>query len=86
MKGVTKRDRNGKVYWYTRIDGKRTYCGEGDKGKAIAMAARGKHLATSYEKKEINAGLKVERPKFKTVGKLMDWYMQFAFRTEKSSL
>lgn len=32
MKGVTKIERkNGTSYWYTRVDGRRVYCGKGER-------------------------------------------------------
>jgi hypothetical protein len=40
MKGVTCITRNGATYWYARVDGQRVYCGKGDKGYKVAVAAR----------------------------------------------
>ena len=71
MKGVTCK--NG--YWYARIDGKQVYCGKGDKGRDIAIAAKAKDITRQYENKEINAGLKVKKVEFKNVLELSDWYM-----------
>ena len=40
IKGVACIKRKGTVYWYARIDGKRVYCGKGDKGQERAEAGR----------------------------------------------
>jgi integrase len=76
MRGVSSVTRKGVVYWYARIGDKKTYCGKGDKGFQIAVAAKGKDLAKGYENKEIRVGLKVTRPEFKTIRDLANWYMQ----------
>jgi integrase len=69
--------RNGQ-YYYARTENGLVYCGKGAKGKKLAIAARGKYVSKSYERKEINAGLIVERPEFKTVGGLLDWYLNLS--------
>jgi integrase len=71
MKGVTSRGN----YWYARIDGKKKYCGIGEKGRELAEAARAKHIAKSYETRELSVGLKVERVKLKTFEDLSKWYL-----------
>jgi hypothetical protein len=76
IKGVTSRNENGSIYWYARIDSKKTYCGKGDKGYQIAVAAKAKEMARKYENKEVNAGLKVKKVQFKNFTELCNWYMQ----------
>ena len=83
MKGVSKIERKGSVYWYARIDGNRVYCGEGDKGKKLAEAGRAKYVAKQYENREANAGLKVKKVEFKTIKDLSNWYMQLPTIQEK---
>jgi integrase len=76
MKGVTCINRNGATYWYARVDGQRVYCGKGDRGYKVAVAARSKYVARRYETREMTAGLKVRKAEFKTVRDLSNWYMQ----------
>jgi len=76
MKGVTCIKRKGTIYWYARVDGQRVYCGKGDKGHGLAVAARSKHIAKQYENREIGAGLKVRKAGFKNVQGLANWYFQ----------
>jgi integrase len=76
IKGVTCITRNGSTYWYARVDGERVYCGKGDKGYKLAVAARSKYVAKRYENREMAAGLKVRRAEFKTVQDLSNWYME----------
>jgi integrase len=76
MKGVTSQERNGAVYWYARIDGQRAYCGQGKEGERLAKVARKKWDVKQYETREASAGLKVKRPKLKTVAKVADWYIE----------
>jgi integrase len=75
MKGVSSVTRNGADYWYANIAGKKTYCGAGDKGRKLAEAARAKAVAKGYEYREVYAGLKVQRPDFRTVKEMLNWYM-----------
>jgi integrase len=75
MKGVSSSTRNGVEYWYARVNGQKKYCGKGSKGRELAHAAKSKDVARSYENKEINAGMKVKRSKFKTVKDIINWYM-----------
>ncbi len=75
MKGVTSITVKGSVYWYARIDGRKKYCGKGDKGRKLAEAAKAKDIARSYERKEVSAGLRVKRYDLKTVKDLLNWYM-----------
>jgi len=75
IKGVTSIKRNSAEYWYARIGGIKKYCGEGDKGLQIAIAAKAKEIAKSYESKEVGAGLKVKRYELSTFKKLSNWYM-----------
>ena len=63
IKGVFQKN----DYWYARVDSKQVYCGKGDKGYELAVAARAKDIARSYENKEVNAGLKVKRVRFKKI-------------------
>lgn len=81
MKGVTCK--NG--YWYARIDGKQVYCGKGDKGRDIAIAAKAKDITRQYENKEVNAGLKVKRVEFKKIQALSNWYMTLPQTQNKKS-
>jgi integrase len=76
MIGITSITRNGNTYWYARVDGHRKYCGKGEKGRKLAVAARSKSVAKRYENREVNAGLKVKKVAFKTVTDLANWYMQ----------
>ena len=76
IKGVTCIQRNGSVYWYARIDGRRVYCGEGGEGKKRAEAAKAKEMAKKYEDRDRNAGLKVKKVEFRTIKELANWYMQ----------
>jgi integrase len=76
MKGITKITRKGADYWYARVDGERKYCGKGEKGRKLAIAARSKYVAKRYENREITAGLKVKKVEFNTVTDLANWYMQ----------
>lgn len=71
IKGVTQK--NG--YWYARIDGKQVYCGKGSKAKQLAEAARQKWNVKQYENKQVNAGLKVKKIRFKNFAELCNWYM-----------
>ncbi|PQP35219.1 hypothetical protein C6A37_03650 [Desulfobacteraceae bacterium SEEP-SAG9] len=71
MKGVFQK----KGYWYARIDGQEKYCGKGDKGHDLAVAAKAKEIAKAYENREINTGLKVRRTTLKTVQDVANWYM-----------
>jgi hypothetical protein len=36
MKGVSSITRNDAIYWYARVDGRKTYCGKGDDGHTLA--------------------------------------------------
>ena len=45
MKGVSSSVRKGVEYWYANINGKKTYCGVGDKGREIAIAAKAKEIS-----------------------------------------
>jgi integrase len=85
MKGVTSTTRNGAVYWYARIGGKRVYCGKDAEGRKLAEAARAKELAQKYENREINAGLTVRRPDLRTVRDLANWYMELPSVQEQRS-
>jgi len=40
----------------------------------MAEAARSKHIPKQYETREMDAGLKVIKSDFKTIGDLIDWY------------
>jgi len=75
MKGVTCITRKGSAYWYARVDGRRVYCGEGAKGRELAVAARSKAVAKRYENREVVAGLLTKRSEFRTVRELANWYM-----------
>lgn len=83
MKGVTCISGKGVEYWYARIDGEKIYCGKDGKGYKIAIAAKAKEIAKKYENKEINAGLKVKKVKFKTVKQMANWYMALPNIQEK---
>jgi hypothetical protein len=72
IKGVFQKDN----YWYARVDGKQVYCGKGNKGYNLAVAAKAKETARKYENKEINAGMKVKRAEFKTVDEMLKWYLE----------
>ena len=85
MKGVTCIKRKVTIYWYARVDGRRVYCGKGDRGYKVAVAARSKYVAKRYENREITAGLKVKRVQFKTVTDLSNWYMQLPSVQKQSS-
>ena len=85
MKGVTCIKRKGTTYWYARVDGRRVCYGKGDKGHALALAARSKHIAKQYEDREIISGLKVKRVEFKTVTDMANWYMQLPSVQKQSS-
>ena len=76
IKGVTCIKRKGTIYWYARVDGRRRYCGKDAKGHKLAVAARSKFVARRYENREILAGLKVKKVKFKNVRDLSNWYME----------
>jgi integrase len=76
IKGVTCITRNGSTYWYARVDGRRKYCGKNDRGYKLAVAARSKYIAKRYENREMLAGLKVKKVKFKNVRDLSNWYME----------
>ena len=65
MKGVSCITKNNVEYWYARIDGHKKYCGIGEKGKKIAIAAKSKEVAKKYEYREVGAGLKVKKLAFK---------------------
>jgi integrase len=75
MKGVSSITRNGVRYWYARIDGRKNYCGKGDKGLELANAAKAKEEVKKYEHKEVSAGLRVKRYDLKTFKHLSNWYM-----------
>lgn len=85
MKGVTSIKRNGSTYWYARIDGRKTYCGKGDKGQEMAEAAKAKCITRKYESREVNAGLKVKRSELRTVKDLSNWYMTLPTIQEQKS-
>lgn len=76
MKGVSSVTRNGTTYWYARLNGKKVYCGKGEKGLEMAEAARSKEVVKKYENREVNAGLIVTKPSFKKVRELCNWYME----------
>ena len=76
IKGVTSTVKNDSEYWYARIDGEKKYCGKGGKGREIAIAAKAKYIASSYEQKEINTGLEVQKVEFKSIKALFNWYME----------
>jgi integrase len=76
MKGVTCSIRNGREYWYARVDGRRLYCGKNGEGYKRAIAARGKYEAKKYENRDAVAGLRVKKAEFKTLTDLANWYMQ----------
>ena len=76
MKGVTCSIRNGREYWYARIDGRRVYCGKGEEGYKRAIAARGKYEAKKYESRDMVAGLRVKRAEFRSLLDMANWYMQ----------
>jgi len=75
MKGVSCSVRKGVEYWYARIDGQKKYCGAGNKGREIAIAAKAKDIAVKFEKRELSAGLATKRIRLKTVLDLSNWYM-----------
>ncbi len=84
-KGVSFIAKEGVEYWYARIKGQKKYCGKGDKGREIAIAAKAKNIARKYEYKEIDAGLRVKRIGFKTVTDLSNWYMELpTIQSQKS--
>jgi integrase len=85
MKGVSSVTRNGVGYWYAYVGGRKVYCGEGDKGRGLAEAARAKHMALKYEHREHRAGIKTERPQFSTIRDLSDWYMTLPSVQEQKS-
>ena len=72
IKGV----RNKGGYWYARIDGKEIYCGTGSKGKKTAEIRRKKYDVERHEDREREVGLEVKRSELKTVGDLVDWYLE----------
>jgi hypothetical protein len=76
MKGVSCVTRKGVEYWYANIGGEKKYCGKGDKGYKIGIAAKAKSIARKYENKEVSAGLKVRKDNFKTFTELCNWYME----------
>ena len=76
MKGVSSIVKNESEYWYARIDGQKTYCGRGDQGRDIAIAAKAKEITKQYENKEFNAGLEVKKIEFKSIKALFKWYME----------
>ncbi len=76
MKGVRCIERNGSQYWYAALGGKSPqYCGKGEKGSKLAVAARSKFVAKKYEAREAAAGMKVKKVEFKTVKDMVNWYM-----------
>jgi integrase len=76
MKGVSSTIKNGSEYWYARIDSQKKYCGKGDKGREIAIAAKAKAITKQYENREVSAGLEVKKKlELKTVKQLSNWYM-----------
>jgi len=79
MKGVRTKD----GYWYARIDGAEQYCGKGETGHKLAIAARMKWEVKQYENKEIAAGVRVKRIELKTITDLSNWYMQIPSVQEK---
>lgn len=75
MKGVSCIKRGSSEYWSAQIDGRKLYCGKGDKGKKMAEAAKAKHIARQYEDREAAVGLKVRKVELKTINALSNWYM-----------
>jgi integrase len=75
MKGVTSTERNGTLYWYARVGGRRVYCGKDEKGRELAEAARSKEIVKRYEYREMSAGLKVKKTGLRTVLDMANWYM-----------
>jgi integrase len=57
------------------VDDSKIYTGRGDEGRKMAVEARGKYESRRYERREVSAGLKVQRPEFRTVKDLLNWYM-----------
>ncbi len=59
MKGVRYIERSGTRYWYAALGGRSPqYCGKGEKGRKLAVAARSNHVAKQYMNREIAAGIK----------------------------
>jgi integrase len=82
IKGVTSQQRNGVIYWYARINGKRAYCGKDQEGYDLAVAARGEQEKQKTISRMMGAGLeddvrkmKVLQAEFKNVKALANWYM-----------
>ena len=49
IKGIKCIKRNGSEYWYAALGGKSPqYCGNGEKGHKLAVAARSKYVAKKY--------------------------------------
>jgi integrase len=71
--GVTVQTRSGVQYYYARLGNKRKYCGRGEQGFEIAIAARAMHIGKRYEKREVAVGLNVSRVQLKTFEDLSKW-------------
>jgi uncharacterized protein YneR len=75
MKGLSCINKKNTVHWYARIGGVKKYCGIGEKGKKIAIAAKRKEIAKKYEYREVGVGLKTKKLAFKNVTQMSNWYM-----------
>ena len=85
MKGVSSITKNGSTYWYARVDGKTVYCGIGQKGYDMAVAARKKYEAKQYESRQSGAGLEVKRTSFRTITQMVNWYIKLSTAQKKKS-
>ncbi len=75
MKGVSCINRKGVEYWYARINDQKKYCGKGDKGRQLAIAAKSKANVKLYENRQVNVGMKVKKVHFRNIQELSNWYM-----------
>jgi len=60
MKGVSTMQRDGRIYFYAYVGGKRLYCGEGKQGKELAEARRSEYLSRRYKSRQSKVGIVID--------------------------
>jgi len=84
--GVTKKERNGTVYFYAALGGKNPQiCGKGDQGLQDALEAREKYSYQKRQAKREGIGLETRTTHFKSFLDMMNWFMDLAAKQKKAS-
>lgn len=74
MKGVSSVTRKETTYFYAYVQGRKQYFGVGEEGRKSACAAKGKHLASVLESRQIRGGLDIKKWKIASFRELHKWY------------